>query len=98
MPAGVDDESRNIDLLNIAFVELQRQVSRVSDFALGGANFLVQSHESTSTVDTSVGQHNWIVFNVALAMVGVWNRAGEGIQFGRADGADGRGRGGSVGR
>jgi hypothetical protein len=49
-----EQSSRNVDLFDIAFVKLLRQVGGISDLALSGADLFVQSQESASSIDSTV--------------------------------------------
>lgn len=72
---------RDEDLFDLALIKFLRQVSGVSDFALSGADLLIQGEKSVSAVDASIRENNWIVLNVALAVMSVWHVASKLVQF-----------------
>ncbi len=70
---------------------------RVLDLTIRESDLGAHLQQPISSVDPTVGQDDRIVLDVTLGVVRVGHVSGEIVQLGRADGADGSGRGACVG-
>ncbi len=59
---------------------------------------LIEHAQSLRSIYPSIWQHDWIVLDYTLGVMGVWYVARQLVQLGAADWANGCGGGGSVGR
>lgn len=93
MPTG---PSRDVHLLQVVRVD-DIPGAEILDLPIGQARLARVLLEAAAGVDAAAGEHEEVVLDVGLAVVGVGDAAGELVELGGANGADAAGEAGGVG-